>query len=129
MLAQNFKTAKELGLAQVEVEALVIVLRMLERGDITREQFHMGRFRHECRTPACICGWAHYVSRGLAFSELASPCGPIILHRRASGALSELFRLTQARGSGGEITPAQAAVALRNYLTLGEPRWDEAMTV
>lgn len=129
MLAQNFKTAKELGLAQVEVEALVIVLRMLERGDIAREQFHMGRFRHECRTPACICGWAHYVSRGLAFSELASPCGPIILHRRASGALSELFRLTQARGSGGEITPAQAAVALRNYLTLGEPRWDEAMTV
>jgi hypothetical protein len=129
VLAQNFKTAKELGLAQVEVETLVIVLRMLERGDIAREQFHMGRFRHECRTPACICGWAHYVSRGLAFSELASPCGPIILHRRASGALSELFRLTQARGSGGEITPAQAAVALRNYLTHGEPRWDEAVTV
>jgi hypothetical protein len=129
VLAQNFKTAKELGLAQVEVEALVIVLRMLERGDIAREQLHMGRFRHECRTPACICGWAHYVSRGLAFSELASPCGPIILHRRASNALSELFRLTQTRGSGGGITPAQAAVALRNYLTHGEPRWDEAMTV
>ena len=128
MLAQNFKTAKELGLAEVEVEALISVLRMLERGDIAHEQFHMGHFRHECKTPACICGWAHHVSRGRAFSELASPCGPIILHRRASNALSELFRLTQARGSGGEITPAQAALALRNYLTHGEPRWAEAMT-
>jgi hypothetical protein len=129
VLAQNFKTATELGLAEIEVEALVTVLRMLERGDIAREQFHMGRFRHECKTPACICGWAHHISRGRAFSELASACGPIILHRRASSALNDLFRLTQARDSGGEITPAQAAVALRNYLTHGEPRWAEAMTV
>jgi len=129
VLAQNFKSAEELGLAEVEVEALVTVLRMLERGDIAREQFHMGQFRHECKTPACICGWAHHISRGRAFSELASACGPIILHRRASSALNDLFRLTQARGSGGEITPAQAAVALRNYLTHGEPRWAEALTV
>ena len=129
MLAQNYKTAEELGLAEVEVEALVTVLRMLECGDIAREQFHMGRFRDECKTPACICGWAHHISHGRAFSELASPCGPIILYRRASGALNDLFRLTEARGSGGEITPAQAAVALRNYLTHGEPRWVEAMTV
>jgi hypothetical protein len=129
VLAQNIKTAEELGLAEIEVEALVTVLRMLERGDIAREQFHMGRFRHECKTPACICGWAHHISRGRAFSELASACGPIILHRRASRALNDLFRLTQARDSGGEITPAQAAVALRNYLTHGEPRWAEALTV
>jgi hypothetical protein len=127
VLAQNFKTAKELGLAEVEVEALITVLRMLERGDIAREQFHMGRFRHECKTPACICGWAHYISRGRAFSELALPCGPIILHRRVSGTLSELFRLTEARGSGSEITPAQAAIALRNYLTHGQAHWAEAM--
>ena len=129
MLAQNFKTAKELGLAGVEVDALVTVLRMLERGDIARQDFHMGRFRHECKTPACICGWAHHISRGRAFSELTSSYGPILLHRRVSGALSELFRLTEARDSGSEITPAQAAVALRNYLTHGEPRWAEAMAV
>ena len=129
MLAQNFKTAKELDLAGVEVDALVTVLRMLERGDIARQDFHMGRFRHECKTPACICGWAHHISRGRAFSELTSPYGPILLHRRVSGSLSELFRLTEARDSGGEISPAQAAVALRNYLTHGEPRWAEAMAV
>ena len=127
MLAQNFKTAKELGLADVEVEALVTVLRMLERGDIAREEFHMGRFRHECRTPACICGWAHHLSRGRAFPELTSPYGPLILYRRLSSSISELFRLTAARGSGGEITPAQAAAALRTYLIHGETRWSEAM--
>jgi hypothetical protein len=125
VLAQNFKTAKELGLADVEVEALITVLRMLEREDIAQEQFHMGRFRHECRTPACICGWAHHISRGQAFPELTSPYGPMILYRRVPAATGQLFRLTEARGSGSEITPAQAAVALRNYLTHGEPRWAE----
>jgi hypothetical protein len=125
VLAQNFKTAKELGLADVEVEALIAVLRMLERQDITQAQFHMGRFRHECRTPACICGWAHHVSSGRAFPELTSPLGPIILFRRLSPSAGELFRLTEARGSGGEISPTQAALALRNYLTHGEARWAE----
>src|SRR5262245_66207726 len=113
VLAQNFKSAEELGLAEVEVEALVTVLRMLERGDIAREQFHMGQFRHECKTPACICGWAHHISRGRAFSELASACGPIILHRRARSALNDLFRLTQTRASGRAIAVAPAADALR----------------
>jgi hypothetical protein len=127
VLAQNFMTATELGLANVEVEALVTVLGMLERGDIAREEFHMGRFRHQCRTPACICGWAHHISRGKAFPELSSPYGALILYRRLSTSVSALFRLTAARGSGGEITPVQAAVALRNYLTQGEARWDEAV--
>jgi hypothetical protein len=127
VLAQNFKTAKELDLADVEFEALVKVLGMLERGEIAREEFHMGHFRHECRTPACICGWAHHISAGKAFPELTCSLGPMILYRRFSSALVDLFRLTAARGSGGEITPPQAAIALRNYLTHGEARWAEAM--
>ncbi len=84
MLAQNFKTAKELGLADAEVEALITVLGMLERGDIARAEFHMGHFRHECRTPACICGWAHHISGGQAFPELTVHLGPILLYRRFS---------------------------------------------
>jgi hypothetical protein len=126
VLAQNFKTAQELGLADVEHAALITVLRMLERGDIAAAEFHMGHFRHECRTPACICGWAYHVSGGRAFPELTAQCGPVLLYRRVSKSLTELFRLTAARGSGGEISPGQAAIALRNYLTHGEPRWDEA---
>jgi hypothetical protein len=129
VLAQSFKTAAELGLAQVEVQALIAVLRMLERGDITHDEFHMGHFKHECKTPACICGWAHHVSGGRAFPELAAKVGPMIVYRRfnESPAVITLFRLTSTRGSGGDITPAQAAVALRNYLTEGEPRWEEAL--
>jgi hypothetical protein len=65
----------------------------------------------------------------MAFPELSSPYGPLILYRRLSKPISELFRLTEARQSGGEIAPGQAAVALRNYLTHGEPRWAEAMAV
>jgi hypothetical protein len=85
VLAQNFKTAKELGLADAEVEALVAVLGMLERGDIARAEFHMGHFRHECRTPSCISGWAHHISGGRAFPELsAAHHGPIMLYRRCS---------------------------------------------
>jgi hypothetical protein len=129
VLAQNFKTAKELGLADVELDALVTVLRMLEREDIKREEFHMGYVQHECKTPACICGWAYYISRGRAFPELSAQHGSFILYRRLSDfpAIVDLFRSTSARGSGGEITPAQAAIALRNFLTHGEPRWTEAM--
>jgi hypothetical protein len=125
VLAQNFKTAQELGLASEEVEALVTVLRMLERGEIAREEFHMGHFRHECRSPACICGWAHFVSRGQAFCELSTRYGPIMLYRRLGRSARDLFRLTEGRGAGGEISPTQAALALRNYLTHGEPRWAE----
>ena len=129
MLAESFRTAQELGLADVEAQALATVLRMLERGDIATAEFHMGHFRHECRTPSCICGWAHQISSGRAFPELSAHQGPFILYRRFnhSPAIVALFRLTAARGSGGEITPAQAAIALRNYLTCGEPRWAEAM--
>jgi hypothetical protein len=127
MLAQNFRTAKELGLSEVEVEALIRVLGMLERGDIAREEFHMGRFRYDCLTPACICGWAYHISDGRAFGELSSNYGPMILFRRFSESIIDLFRLRAKRGSGGDITPAQAAIALRNYLTHGEPRWAEAL--
>jgi hypothetical protein len=129
VLAQSFKTAAELGLAQVEVQALIAVLRMLERGDISHDEFHMGHFKHECKTPACICGWAHHVSGGRAFPELTAKLGPMIVYRRftESPAVIALFRLTSTRGSGGDITPAQAAVALRNYLTEGEPCWEEAL--
>lgn len=132
MLAQNFKTAKELGLADVELESLVTVLRMLEREDITREEFHMGyvqHVEHECKTPACICGWAYHISGGRAFSELSAQHGSFLLYRRFDNhpAVVDLFRMTSTRGSGGDITPAQAAIALRNFLTHGEPRWAETM--
>jgi hypothetical protein len=138
MLANNFKTPSALGLREVEFEALVKVLGMLERGEILDDQFTMRRVQHPCRTPACLCGWANYVSDGQAFP--LQPRAPLLPFASPSTygprwnvmprPLLELF------GYGGRptdpvyaATPSQAAYALRSFLTRGEPRWAEAMAV
>jgi len=136
MLASNFKTPSALGISEVEFESLVRVLGMLERGEIPDDQFTMRRVQHPCRTPACLCGWANHVSEGRAFP----------LHARSSVTMfsttttygprwKELPRPVQRLfGYGGRPTDpvysastAQAAIALRNFLTDGEPRWEEAL--
>lgn len=41
---------------------------------------------------------------------------------------SDLYDLFEVSGHDPrDITPAQAAHALSNYLTTGKPRWDEAL--
>ena len=135
MLANNFMAPSALGLSDAEFESLVKVLGMLERGEITDEQFTMRRVQHPCRTPACLCGWANHVSGGRAFPLHEKP-GPMIFSRSTYGPrwremprpLQDLF------GYGGRATdpvyaatPSQAAIALRSFLTVGEPRWAEAL--
>ena len=136
MLANNFMAPSALGLSDVEFKSLVKVLGMLERGEIAEEQFTMRRVQHPCRTPACLCGWANHTSGGRAFPLHEKP-GPTIFSdptlgprwREMPGSLRELF------GYGGRTTdpvyaatPSQAAIALRNYLTQGEPHWAEALS-
>jgi len=41
--------------------------------------------------------------------------------------LSQLFWPMHAGAPFLDITPGQAAAALRNYLTTGEPNWKEAL--
>jgi hypothetical protein len=64
MLAQNFKTATDLGISEVEQDALIKVLGMLERNDFARgESFNMGwwyQHSNTCGTVGCIAGWAHH---------------------------------------------------------------------
>jgi hypothetical protein len=135
MLANNFMTPSALGISDVEFEALVKVLGMLERTEIPDEQFTMRRVQHPCRTPACLCGWANHVSSGRAFPLQEKP-GPTIFSsatyaprwREMPRPLRDLF------GYGGRATDpvytatsSQAAVALRSFLTRGEPRWAEAL--
>lgn len=135
MLANNFMPPSALGLSDVEFESLVKVLGMLERGEIGEDEFTMRRVQHPCRTPACLCGWANHVSGGRAFPLEAKP-GPTIFSQSTYGPrwsamprpVRELF------GYGGRATdpvyaatPAQAAIALRSYLTRGEARWAEAL--
>jgi hypothetical protein len=130
MLAQNFKTAAELGVNEAEMSALIRVLGMLEREELPHDPncetergdaFRMNGLWHgnECGTVGCIAGHvAAQVSKGTEYrfaqefqdrnEQLADLCLPIE---------SEL----------SEITPSQAASALRNFLTLGEARWAEVL--
>ena len=140
MLAQNFKTPADLGISDAEFEALVKVLGMLERGEIKNTppraryivgapihvteceraptHFSMGYevAYHDCGTSCCIMGWARWVgdddrlfrdatSINHSAQPLFYPYNDGILERRV--------------GIG--------AIALRNYLTHGEPRWEEAL--
>lgn len=131
MLAQNFKTPADLDIREDEFSALVTVLGMLERGELQfgisgeGERFCMSAvfFRTKCGTVGCIGG---YVARILddADPEEYAYCG-------RSNALSSLYfpryEGGRLRDDLSDITTAQAAQALRSFLTSGEPRWAEAL--
>ena len=135
MLANNFMTPSALGISDVEFEALVKVLGMLERGEISDDQFTMRRVQHPCRTPACLCGWANHVSAGRAFPLQAKPGVTVFSKTTYGPRWREMPRpVLELFGYGGRPTdpvyaasPPQAAIALRNFLTQGEPRWVEAL--
>lgn len=129
MLAQNFKTAADLGLKDVEVGALIEVLGMLERGEISAEHFDMGTVWSEwhCESVGCICGWAHHISKGVAFSELTR--GEPLISRLPQPIL-DLFAMCGGRDQlrvQQNATPASAAIALRSCLTTGDADWAEAL--
>jgi len=131
MLAQNFKSAEELGIKEVEVRSLAKVLVMLECGEIPQEHFHMGTTGDwkgdwwtnpalECKTPACICGWARHIS-GVTprlFNNIdKTPIG-----------LRNLFQMSGDMSDGypRDVTSVEeAAIALRSYLTTGRPVWGD----
>lgn len=135
MLAQNFKTPAELGISDHEFDALYKVLGMLERGELTHgsfrripdgQEFNMDACveEHPCGTVACILGWARIIS-----SHEPLFCR---LHL-ATRQLNDLFMVIPTHNlpfwaeSRATVTPAQAALALRSYLTDGDPRWAEAL--
>jgi hypothetical protein len=129
MLAQNFKTPIDLGISDADFEGLVKALSLFEGGQIPENKFGMARvILSDCKTPSCICGWAHYASAGRAFplsmsrngKWLEPDWGPM------PAPLQELFTYGRYR-LGEQASASQAAIALRNYLTFGEPRWAEAM--
>jgi hypothetical protein len=125
MLTRSFLSAGDLGISEVERDALIATLFAFERGEI--ENFTMRYFRDNCGTPACICGWANHFSDGRAFGEVSSVPGTLAvkrLHRRLPKQLQYLFDIQGLPQQAG-ATQAQAAAALSNYLTFGEPRWDE----
>jgi hypothetical protein len=144
MLAQNFKTAADLGIEDVEFDALTKVLGMLERGEIKHTEimprdfdeftfdpvgldfrFNMDTWvshADECGTVCCIGGSAELIGK--------LPPGRL-LDKATSGHRTPvslaLFRLFYPDKSPEKVTPAQAALALRSYLTTGDANWAEAL--
>lgn len=131
MLAQNFKTATDLGITEIEIESLIKVLGMLERGELNHAPsgedpgFNMGapHIQLSCGTVGCIAGWARYISGGEAFpwANRASA------FQIGGNSINELFVPSNYVAYLSRIRPDQAAIALRNFLTFGEPRWEEAL--
>jgi hypothetical protein len=129
MLAQNFKTPADLDLPVDLYEAHIKLLGMLERGELKHiseygdgEGFNMNWVFEEssCGTIGCIAGWASLIARGNKYKASLALAG-------TTGELRELYfpaayRTTEILKG---IKPAQAAIALRNYLTFGEACWDE----
>jgi hypothetical protein len=121
MLAQNFMRPEALGISDKEFEALVKVLGMLDRKEIAPEDFRMDVVR--CGTAACLKGWCQTVSldRDMFYGcwdDRSSTCRPAGLNR--------LFGYAGSATSQNP-TRSQAAIALRNYLMTGEPRWSEVL--
>jgi hypothetical protein len=140
MLAQNFMTASALGINDIQLDALIKVLGMLERSELehtgvcqpVKNGFNMAEILHEnsCGTVACLCGWAHLVSDRKAFPQVEN----YLAERKRPGwskLPKELFNLffnnTGRVSSLWNIDNSQAASALRNYLTTGKPNWSEVL--
>lgn len=122
MLAQSFLSPEELQLTTTEHEALVKVLGMLEREEIPALLFDMENVGEpECGTSGCILGWARSLS--------PRPINGRLFDTWCAHPVHNVFA-----PDGGDMgnpyyaTRSQAATALRNFLTTGHPRWDEAMS-
>lgn len=124
MLAQNFKTPAALDITDSEFDTLVKVLGLLEREEIPEAMFTMKELgRPECGTPGCILGWANSISPGcLQYSVLDHKTVPLFFPGQYGAFIDGEY--VSAYGA----TRSQAAIALRNFLTHGEPRWDEALS-
>lgn len=138
MLAQNFKTAEALGIATREFEALQKALVLFETGKIIHQpeydwdlERHLPEFSGHfnmtdwgscahCGTVACIGGTAELVG-GLVHDELR-------IRSDKNSNLHDLFYPPTDEDKWYLITPAQAARALRSYLTTGDARWYLALS-
>lgn len=124
MLAQNFKTATDLGITDAELDALIKVLGMLERGELQQYDYAGGSGLFDmtskgsgCGTPACIGGWVAALMGKNQLSYVNS-------HRFEQKPLHDLYWNMEAVFHG---KAQHAAYAIRSYLTTGEANWAEAL--
>ena len=140
MLAQNFKSAADLGISDKVYEALKKTLVLFETGKVMWQDvdsainrgpdegnnspitfhFNMDQWavKHDCGTIRCIGGMAEAIGR-FRFTEWGG--GEIMPPE-----LESLFYPPVGMG-WNKITVEQAAQALRNYLTTGGSQWRKVM--
>lgn len=132
MLAQNFLSATDLGVTEVEKEALITVLGMLERGEIDDDHFKMSNFWKEeaCGTVGCLCGWANFVSGKKAFPMIMSYAleGGTNATPAKNSLTSEVRKLfwIGLENWPRRLTPVTAedgARVLREFLQTGKSTW------
>jgi hypothetical protein len=147
MLAQNFKSSADLGITDPELDALIKVLGMLERGDLAFQRvkplknfkpkndhcFNMGPYlvEAECGTTGCIAGWAYLVSGGQTFKFASNRRGDVVsAHRTLPSDLFDLFHCGEvSMEKRYKITPSQAGAAVRSYLSTGKANWAEQLAL
>jgi hypothetical protein len=134
MLAQNFQSPIELGLTDLQFEALCKTLVLLETGklkkedvaaeteEVIKEKEFTGHFNmdtwtstYHCGTVACIGGTAELIGK--------------VEFMKSSTYNDQLYTLFYPPSDldYSEITVSQAANALRNYLSTGNAKWDEVL--
>lgn len=121
MLAQNFKSATDLGLSDEEYRSLITVLGMLERGECIG--FDMSEVEHDCGTPSCILGWARNVSGNKQ----------LFLNGAYERTTDSLFFPDDYGPRSGRLAikcndQEKGAMAVRSFLGTGKPRWAKALS-
>ncbi len=132
MLARSFMAAAELKIPELERDALIRVLHMLERDelvDVPRSRIPAGikngfsmsvvGGERQCGTVGCIMGWCQVVARDQKMFM------GMLYDRVCTTELYELFMYGDQRRH--KVTTEQAARALSNYLTSGHARWNEIL--
>ena len=140
MLARSFMTHKELKITAPQHAALIKVLHMLERGELkhvigsdpnyqpTDVGFNMeywqGAYSEDgelrCGTVCCIGGWVETISRVRLDGAVDRQDGLFRLFYPGYDLEPHLVEYST-------ITVEQAAHALSNYLTTGEPCWTKVL--
>lgn len=140
MLAQNFKTADDLRLTEPQKEALIKTLVLLETEKLqhalpdatfSKQRGFTGHFNmawwdlHSgCGTICCIGGTAELIGNLKPDEFDTATIGNSKLRNLFYPGFDRKDLISVAMQN---ITPAQAAVALRSFLTTGDARWDLAL--
>lgn len=144
MLAQNFKTPADLGITNAEFDALAKVLGMLERGELPHDKFNYSGIvgdkfnmfgicaKRECGTVACILGWARIVGRdedmfqNAVWGDITEQL-PEVQRLFLIQDIPVLRMMDRLKRRIASVTDAEAAIALRGYLTTGDANWEEVL--